>query len=131
MTYPRRGEVQPRISYLKGENRMRNMVRLALAALAAMLLPAGLSAQGDGAVTGQVLDRNTQRPVADARVVVVGTQRIAVTDREGRYVVRGVPPGSYDVRAQRVGYTPGVQRVTVEAGASAMSNFGLGVSALL
>ena len=106
---------------------MRNMVRLALAALAAMLLPTGLSAQGDGAITGQVLDRNTQRPVADARIVVVGTQRIAVTDREGRYVVRGVPPGSYDVRAQRVGYTPSVQRVTVEAGASAMSNFGLGV----
>lgn len=114
---------------------MRNMVRLALAALAAillpaMLLPAGLSAQGDGAITGQVLERNTQRPVADARVVVVGTQRSAVTDQEGRYVVRGVPPGSYDVRAQRVGYTPGVQRVTVEAGASATSNFGLGVSAL-
>lgn len=109
---------------------MRNMVRLALAALAAMLLPAGLSAQGDGAITGQVLDRNTQRPVADARVVVVGTQRGALTDQEGRYVVRGVPPGSYDVRAQRVGYTPSVQRVTVEAGASATSNFGLGVSVL-
>jgi TonB-linked SusC/RagA family outer membrane protein len=108
---------------------MRKLLTLVIAAVIAALVPTQLSAQ-DAAISGQVVDRNSQLPLPDARVTVVGTQRGAVTDREGRYVVRGVPPGSYNVRAQRVGYAPDVQRVSVAAGMTATTNFALGETAL-
>jgi len=107
---------------------MSRFVRFAVAALA-MALPAGLAAQGNGTISGQVLDQATQRPVQEAQVVVVGTQRGVATDQQGRYSIPGVPAGSYEVRARRVGYAPGVQRVTVGAGATSSANFVLATSA--
>jgi TonB-linked SusC/RagA family outer membrane protein len=108
---------------------MKKLLTLVIAAVIAAFVPKELSAQ-DAAITGQVVDRNSQLPLPDARVTVVGTQRGAVTDRQGRYVVRGVPPGSYSVRAQRVGYSPDVQRVSVASGATVTTNFALGETAL-
>ncbi|MEJ7760473.1 MAG: SusC/RagA family TonB-linked outer membrane protein [Gemmatimonadaceae bacterium] len=107
---------------------MTRLVRIAMA-LVAMALPVGLSAQGGGTITGQVLDASNQRPVQEAQVFVVGTQRGASTDQQGRYSITNVPAGSYEVRARRVGYAPGLQRVTVGAGVSAAANFALATSA--
>jgi TonB-linked SusC/RagA family outer membrane protein len=100
-----------------------------MAAVAIALLPAGLYAQGDGTITGVVIDQATQQPVSGAQVVVVGTQRGGMTDAQGRFSIAGVPPGTYDVRARRVGYAPIVQRVTVAAGATESTSFALAVSA--
>jgi len=100
-----------------------------MVALAIALLPAGLYAQGDGTVTGLVIDRATQQPVQGAQVVVVGTQRGTLTDQQGRFSIAGVPPGSYEVRARRVGYAPIVQRVTVTAGGTETATFALATSA--
>jgi hypothetical protein len=58
-----------------------------MAALAIALLPAGLSAQGDGTITGVVTDQATQQPVPGAQVVVVGTQRGAMTDGQGQFSI--------------------------------------------
>jgi TonB-linked SusC/RagA family outer membrane protein len=108
---------------------VKKIVRFVMAALALVLLPTGLYAQGDGTITGVVTDQATQQPVPGAQVVVVGTQRGSMTDQDGRFSIAGVPPGSYDVRARRVGYAPGVQRVTVAAGATATATFALATSA--
>jgi TonB-linked SusC/RagA family outer membrane protein len=99
-----------------------------MVALAVALLPAGLYAQGDGTVTGVVLDRATQQPVQGAQVEVVGTQRGTLTDQQGRFTIAGVPPGSYEVRARRVGYAPIVQRVSVTAGGTETATFALATS---
>lgn len=93
------------------------------------LLPATVAAQGTGTITGRVVDQDTQAPVIGAQVVIVGTQRGALTDAEGRYSISGVPAGTHDVRARRVGYAQGVQRVTVSEGASASAEFTLATSA--
>jgi TonB-linked SusC/RagA family outer membrane protein len=100
-----------------------------MAALAIFVLPAGLYAQGEGTITGVVTDQTTQQPVPGAQVVVVGTQRGSMTDAEGRFSIAGVPAGTYDVRARRVGYAPNVQRVIVAAGATETANFTLAVAA--
>ncbi len=100
-----------------------------MAALAIALLPAGLYAQGDGTITGVVIDQATQQPVQGAQIVVVGTQRGAMTDQQGRFTIPGVPAGSYEVRARRVGYAPIVQRVTVTAGGTETATFALSTSA--
>jgi hypothetical protein len=43
---------------------------------------------------------------ADPESVAFGAQRGALTDPEGRYLVTGVPVGTYEVKAQFLGYRP-------------------------
>jgi len=102
---------------------MNKLVRLVLAAFAIAVVPAGLAAQGDGTISGRVVDQATQAPVADAQVVVVGTQRGAQTDAQGRYTISSVPAGSRDILARHVGYAPRTITVDVVAGQSAAANF--------
>ena len=108
---------------------MSRSVRFLVAALGfALLLPSGAAAQG-GTVSGVVTDGTNQQPISDAQVAVIGTQRGAATDRNGRFSITGVPAGTYQVRARRIGYTASTQTVTVGAGATATVNFTLGTSA--
>jgi TonB-linked SusC/RagA family outer membrane protein len=76
-----------------------------------------------GIITGRVTDRGANRPVDQVQVAVVGTTLGALTSAEGTYTIRGVPPGTYTVRALRVGYGEQRQSVTVAAAQSATANF--------
>ena len=57
--------------------------------------------QNPGAISGQVVCRRTGKPIARARVVAHGQEasRVAHTDGEGNYVIRGLRPGKYRVVA--------------------------------
>lgn len=109
---------------------MIKLVRVLLATFAVALLPAGLAAQEDGTVSGVVTDQTSGRPLPEVQVSVAGTQRGSISDQQGRYTIRGVPAGTYEIRARRVGYEPASQRVTVGAGATATANFAMSESAL-
>jgi TonB-linked SusC/RagA family outer membrane protein len=101
---------------------------LAVALLAA--LPALLYGQSPGTIGGVIMDQATQRPVDGVHVMVVGTNRGAITNRDGRYIITGVPSGSYDVRASIIGYAQSTQRVTVPEGGTATADFTLSTSAI-
>ncbi len=58
----------------------------------------------NGVVSGQVVDKNTQKPVAGATVIVAGTKRGAVSKKDGRFVISSVPAGIYSVKTSIVGY---------------------------
>lgn len=79
-------------------------------------------------ITGTVRGQGNQ-PLSDVRVTVVGTRFGAVSGPDGRYVIVGVGPGTYQVRAQRIGYSPREQTVTVAAGSAATADFALDVAA--
>lgn len=76
-----------------------------------MLLPTGLLAQGVGVVTGQVTDRATSQSLAGVQVFIPATTLRTITDADGRYTITNVPAGAVDIRAIRLGYSAGVQRV--------------------
>ncbi|HEV2148944.1 MAG TPA: TonB-dependent receptor plug domain-containing protein, partial [Longimicrobiaceae bacterium] len=92
--------------------------RGALACVAACLFATGLSAQsaaragGESLVAGTVRD-DAGRPLAGAQVLVVRTGRTATADGEGRFVVTGVPRGSYRVEAAHPGHAPSARTVAV------------------
>jgi hypothetical protein len=108
---------------------MNRIVRFFVTLFALALLPAFAAAQGTGSISGRVIDQASQLPVVGVQVVVVGTQRGAQTDQEGRYTITGVPAGSHQVRARRVGYGSTVQSVTVGDGATATAEFALATTA--
>jgi hypothetical protein len=88
-----------------------NRRRLALCGAAVVVHLATLGSHALGAqgarqqtVTGRVTDAVSGAPVEAAQIRVLGTTLGAVADADGRYTIRGVPAGTIEVRALRVGY---------------------------
>ncbi|MEO6447312.1 MAG: TonB-dependent receptor, partial [Gemmatimonadaceae bacterium] len=113
------------------------MSRSHVARLARRLLPAlfvcalpALAAAQRGRITGTVRDAQA-RPLAGATVAVDATPLSASTDGDGRFVVRGVPAGTYSVTVKRLGSNPqAVTGVVVSADQDAAVNVSLTQSAI-
>ena len=95
-----------------------------LAAAAALFAPMRADAQ-TGGITGRVTDQGTGTPLEAARVILTGTTRIGTTDRDGRYTLRDVAPGTYQLRVLRLGYRPEVQPATVAGGETVTLDFSM------
>ena len=91
-----------------------------------VLLPAvvRLGAAQHGTIAGTVVDQ-AGAPVTPARVFLGATNQGAVTNQQGKYVIAGVAPGTYDLRVAIIGYAGEHQSVTVEPGQSATADFTL------
>ncbi|MFN8802142.1 TonB-dependent receptor, partial [Gemmatimonas sp.] len=89
------------------------------AALLMVATPPWLGAQGTrpataaptqpartGSIQGRVLDRDTQQPIAEAQLQLVGSTIGTLTDSEGRFTITGAPVGTQAVRVLRIGYRP-------------------------
>lgn len=57
-----------------------------------------------GEITGRVVDKMTNEPLVGANIVLVGTQLGAASNQDGKFTIERVPPGTYSVRAQVIGY---------------------------
>jgi len=57
-----------------------------------------------GSIRGQVIDADTQAPLAGTNVVVVGTKRGAATDLEGHFDIPNIAVGYYTLQFDYIGY---------------------------
>jgi TonB-linked SusC/RagA family outer membrane protein len=105
---------------LEGEAPMKTGTRLRLGLLwllGALAVESGGSAEAQqSTLTGRVTDRATGDPLENARVVLVGPNRIEITGQDGRYTFRGVAGGDHLVRVLRLGFRPATDTATVIAG---------------
>lgn len=60
--------------------------------------------QSRAVLKGAVYDGKTQEPVAEANIVVVGTSLGDVSNFNGQFFIKGVPPGKQTVRVSLLGY---------------------------
>ena len=58
-----------------------------------------------GAVTGRITDQGNH-PVPYASVAIPGAHRGALTDASGVYRIEGLPPATYSLKVQLLGYAP-------------------------
>jgi hypothetical protein len=78
-----------------------------------------------GYIVGQVIDKASGRPMQAVNILVVGTALRTQTDLDGRYRLP-TPPGTYSVRAQRLGSAAQQQdAIRVTSGVSVTVNFAL------
>ena len=79
-----------------------------------------LPAAADGSeasIRGRILDADSGTPVFPADVVLIGADRRATTDQEGRFALAGVAPGTHTLEATRSGFQPLVrENIRVEPG---------------
>src|SRR5215211_3147726 len=86
-----------------------------LAALCCLLLPLTVAAAQTGSISGTVTD-SASLPLAGAQITVGGTASRAITDGDGRFIISGLAPAAYELRAQRLGQRAvSIPGVTVRA----------------
>ncbi|MDQ6770394.1 MAG: SusC/RagA family TonB-linked outer membrane protein [Gemmatimonadota bacterium] len=96
-------------------------------ASALSLLPssfAGAQGTGAGTVTG-VVTADAGQPVVGAQVIIPGRGIGATTGPDGRFTLGRVPVGTYQLRAQRIGFAPQTQQITVLSDQVVTANFQL------
>ena len=67
-------------------------------------------------LSGRVRDANNNSYLANATVSIDGRARSTTTDREGRFTLRDLPPGTYTIEVDYLGYDTVTQTVTIEPG---------------
>ena len=82
-----------------------------------------------GTVSGRVVDSTSQQPLGNVTISVPGTQRGTLTRNDGGFTLSGIPAGSVELRAQRIGFAVQTQTVTVPAGGTANVTFSLSARA--
>jgi hypothetical protein len=105
------------------------MKPLRLPVLIALLLCslAGLVRAADtGTISGRVTDKRTGHAIPFASVTLPVARRGGLTDSEGQFTLANVPPGTYELRVQYLGYRPGtLAAVVVTAGKVTAVTFAL------
>jgi len=99
-----------------------------IGALLVVLWGAPLGAQQTGTIVGHVTDGTTQVALSGV-TIMVGT-RGALTQSDGRYIIPGVPAGTYTLRAIMIGYAEATTSVTVQAGQTVTVDVPLSAQAL-
>ena len=95
---------------------VRSRIFAALAAVLLLALPGlkSASAPGGGTISGQVRNAATGSFLEGTTVALEGTNRVAVSDREGRYEITGVAAGAATLVVSYSGLDP--QRILVSVG---------------
>jgi Ca-activated chloride channel family protein len=106
--------------------RARSSVAYVFLTIVLVSVTAIINAESVGRIVGSITDAETGDPIVGTSVVVVGTERRAVTDVNGQFTITQVKPGTYTVEISAAGYkTETVKAVTVRSGGSTNLSFQL------
>lgn len=75
-----------------------------------------LTAQFPGELAGQVVNATTREPIADARIEAAGSGIATSSDAAGRFRLRGLPAGEWEIHVVAIGYRPSRAGVSVSDG---------------
>lgn len=107
-------------------NGYRHRFALVAVLVLAILAPASLFAAAVGQIKGTITDKESGEPVVGASVLIVGTTRGAMTDFDGKYMIRQVEPGTYTLRVSHLDYkTVDITEVQVNADLTTEQNMAM------
>ena len=109
------------------------MLRPTIVAVCLLFVSSAVTAQTTATVSGTVKDVNGgAMPGATVSVTnaSTGLTRTNVTGDEGRFVVAGLPPGDYELRAELSGFKPLQRRLTLAVAETVALNLVLEMSGL-
>ena len=78
-------------------------------------LPRPAAAQSVGTLSGRVVDSRTGQPIPDVEVAVPSIGVRGLTDRDGFFVLLGIPAGGQDLVFDHLAYGRHTRQVSVEA----------------
>ncbi|PXA03763.1 hypothetical protein DDZ13_10750 [Coraliomargarita sinensis] len=82
--------------------------------------------EGQGLVSGQIVDKDTGQPISGVAILIDGTEIGTITDEEGRYTLGPAPAGEYSINFFKSGYLEAnVTEFAVAAGEVSVFPFAL------
>lgn len=75
-----------------------------------------IQAQSTGSISGTVLNAENERSLQGANITLEGTRLGTATQEGGRFRIRQVPNGTYNLVVRYVGYQTKTKEVTIESG---------------
>ncbi len=113
-----------------GTARRRTWLRAWLVALMAAGFTTAAQAQQAARISGVVTDSLSGAPLGNVQVYLEGSALGSMSRQNGRYTILNVPPGRYQLRAERIGLTLALREVTIAAGETLEVDFALVQKAL-
>jgi TonB-dependent receptor len=107
-----------------------NVMKAILKIIVPIILLSPCVVFGQGLLRGIVMDSTAKEELVGANVLVKGTALGAVSDREGRFRIAGVPSGRQVLRFAYIGYATKEISVTVASGQETVVNVQLGPEVL-
>jgi iron complex outermembrane receptor protein len=107
-------------------------IMVVLAAVGLLVGTAVAASQSSGLATvrGRVTIRDNGAPVIKASVIIIQLDRSTMTDSDGKYEFRDLPPGTYDLISHMHALVDEVQTVKIAPGQSVVVNFELSFAPL-
>ncbi|RPH93319.1 TonB-dependent receptor, partial [candidate division KSB1 bacterium] len=90
-----------------------------------------MAGESNGSLNGLIVEAETGEPLIGVNVMLQGTSLGAASDLDGRFQVRNIPAGTYDVAATAIGYAKlTVSHVVISGGKSETLNLQLTAEAV-
>jgi iron complex outermembrane receptor protein len=67
-------------------------------------------------LSGKITDNETKEALIGATVIVEKTTLGGITDLDGKFTIKNIAAGSYQIRIKYIGYEDVVESVSLEAG---------------
>lgn len=80
------------------------MKNIFLSAILSLVLKSSVLLAAVGSIEGRIVDQSTKEPIPGASVAVAGSEIGAITDLNGRFQIKGLEPGYYNIRIQMLSY---------------------------
>jgi len=93
-------------------------------------VPAAAQVTSTGIIKGRVVDAESGEPMPYTNVYIAGTNLGTMAYTDGYFIMRGLRPGTYTVKATYIGYTVGTETVRLEPGGVVAIDFVLAVQAI-
>jgi TonB-dependent starch-binding outer membrane protein SusC len=77
---------------------------VSVGSLAASIILAATAVAQTGVISGTVVDGSNKTALPGVQVAIKGTELVGVTNKDGKFTIAGVPAGSQQIEAWRVGY---------------------------
>ena len=100
----------------------------AMAAALTLLTAAARHVDAQASITGRVTAQGTGAPLAEARVLVIGSTLSATTSDDGKFTLRNVAAGNVQLQVLRVGFQSQKKTVSVGAGATVTLDFTMAIA---
>lgn len=98
--------------------------------LVILLFSVSAFSQATGSVSGTVTFAADRSPIHGASVRIIGSNRTAVTDDDGRYAFTNLPPGKYTLLVHQEGFADITRQITVVSGQETKADFELNLGGI-
>ena len=92
---------------------LRNLIRIFVLIFISLFLYSCPEVTLPGDITGIVTDAETSEPIQVATVKINQTDDSTLTGNDGRYLIKNVPPGEYEIKASKFSYKTKKENVEV------------------